>query len=60
MPLLADHYAVNLWAGVQGHTADHIDAGYIDVADGDFYGTGKSMQGHRHGVFQVEHAWRIE
>ena len=60
LPLLADHYTVTLWAGVQGHTADQIDAGYIDVADGDFYGTGKSMQGHRHGVFQVEHSWRIE
>ncbi|MDE2766177.1 MAG: Wzt carbohydrate-binding domain-containing protein, partial [Chloroflexota bacterium] len=60
LPLLADHYTVTLWASVQGHTADQIDAGYIDVADGDFYGTGKSMQGHRHGVFQVEHSWRIE
>ncbi|GAI92971.1 unnamed protein product, partial [marine sediment metagenome] len=57
VPLLADRYVVELWCAVRGETSDKIKVGFIDMVDGDFYGTGKTMNRRKHGVFQVDHSW---
>jgi lipopolysaccharide transport system ATP-binding protein len=56
-PLRGSRYSVDLYASVQGCTSDWVKrAAFVDVEDGDFYGTGKL---ENDGKFLVSHDWNI-
>ena len=60
-PLLHGRYYVLLWSSVNGQPADRIEnAFYVDVAEGDFFGSGKLPRPEYHGSFLIDHSWRIE
>lgn len=59
-PLLPGSYSVNVYCTVNGIVADWItDAARIEVAEGDFYGTGQSpIAGY--GAVAVDQRWAVE
>ena len=59
LPLTPGRYSLTLYATVNGQTADWVkDAGFLLVAAGDFFGTGKLVS-HNDG-FLVDHTWSAE
>jgi lipopolysaccharide transport system ATP-binding protein len=59
LPLAPGRYAFNLYATLGGAVADWIQqAGYLDVIEGDFFGTGQ-LKTHREG-FLVHNTWSHE
>jgi lipopolysaccharide transport system ATP-binding protein len=53
------NYYVNLWCEVNGQIADWItEAARVNVLNGDFFGTGRSLPISHGGVF-VDHSWGI-
>ena len=58
LPLAPGRYLFNLFSTVAGETADWVEqAGSLNVATGDFFGTGK-LKTHDEG-FLVKHKWTI-
>ena len=58
LPLAPGRYLFNLFSTVAGETADWVQqAGSLNVATGDFFGTGK-LKTHDEG-FLVKHKWTI-
>lgn len=58
LPLAPGRYAFTLYVAIDGNTADWIkDAGYFDVVQGDFFGTGRLMPTHQ-SPFLVRHSIR--
>jgi len=56
-PLSEGRYVYNLMLQRSGDTLDWIkEAGYIDVHNGDFYGSGRLPAANRQGVF-IDHFW---
>ena len=59
VPLLPGTYSVNVFGMVNGVLADWIiDAGRIEVSEGDFFGTGK-LQSSGYGPVAVAHSWGL-
>ncbi|MFQ5922848.1 MAG: ABC transporter ATP-binding protein [Anaerolineales bacterium] len=57
-PLLDGKYQVMIWSSVEGQLADRIEnAGIIEVAGDDFFGSGRLPRYEKHGPFLVDHAW---
>jgi len=60
-PLLRGRYFVLLWSSVDGQPADRIEnAFYVDVVDGDFFGSGKLPRPEHHGPILINHSWHID
>jgi lipopolysaccharide transport system ATP-binding protein len=60
LPLMPGTYAFNLFGETDGGIADWIQhAGEIDVAPGDFFGSGK-LPPPTQGLFLVSHSWAVE
>jgi lipopolysaccharide transport system ATP-binding protein len=58
LPLMPGRYVFNLFLTVGGETVDWVQqAGYVDVAAGDYFGTGQ-LRGRREG-FLVKHKWSV-
>ena len=59
MPLLPGSYQINLYCTVNGVLADWVmDAAMVDVAEGDYFGTGKT-QPKGYGTVAVPHCWDV-
>jgi lipopolysaccharide transport system ATP-binding protein len=59
LPLLPGSYTVNLYCTANGITADWvIDAARIDVAEGDFFETGR-LPPKGYGALAVSHDWKL-
>jgi lipopolysaccharide transport system ATP-binding protein len=59
LPLAPGKYAFNLYLSVGGGLVDWVQqAGYLDVAAGDYFGTGQ-LKTHREG-FLVKHKWNFK
>jgi lipopolysaccharide transport system ATP-binding protein len=61
-PFIKGSVAVDLDLGIRGsHLFHHVtDAVQINVAEGDFYGSGVPFDSaRRHGFFACEHSWRV-
>ncbi|MFH1033284.1 MAG: ABC transporter ATP-binding protein [Pseudomonadota bacterium] len=59
LPLAPGTYLVDIMARALGHPSDKvIGAAKLEVAPGDFYGTGRSLQGV--GTVLCDHSWRLE
>ena len=57
-PLKPDKYTIDINSNVNGVTADRLtDAAVFEVVVGDFFGTGRSLEGL--GTFIYEHSWRF-
>ena len=60
LPLMPGRYTVNLYAEVNGVLADWItEAAFIDVVEGDFFGSGY-LSPSSHGGVVVPHGWTYE
>ena len=60
LPLAPGHYTVSVYCEVDGSVADWVQhAAVLDVAEGDFFGTGRLPSGV-HGNFYVDHSWRSQ
>ncbi|HYR84153.1 MAG TPA: ABC transporter ATP-binding protein [Terriglobia bacterium] len=58
-PLMPGRYTLNLWSEVNGQIADWIrNAAYINVIEGDFFGTGY-LAPSSHGGMVVDHYWEF-
>jgi lipopolysaccharide transport system ATP-binding protein len=58
--LVPGSYSLNVACFVSGVIADWVlDAAAVEVAEGDFFGTGK-MPPPNHGHVMFDHAWRVE
>lgn len=56
-PLAPGHYTVSVFCAVDGETADWIQhAAFLEVIEGDFFGTGK-LPSRSHGSVIVDHSW---
>ena len=61
LPLLPGRYRVDAWAWVAGRVADDVPhALEVEVAPGDFFGTGRTSSREKHGPFLLRQSWRIE
>jgi lipopolysaccharide transport system ATP-binding protein len=59
LPLAPGRYVFNLYLTVAGQIVDWVQqAGFLDVAAGDYFGTGQ-LKTHREG-FLVKHGWSVE
>jgi lipopolysaccharide transport system ATP-binding protein len=59
LPLAPGRYVFNLFSTIGGETADWVQqAGYLDVAAGDYFGTGQ-LRTHDEG-FVVKHRWSVK
>jgi lipopolysaccharide transport system ATP-binding protein len=59
LPLAPGRYIFNLFSTVGGEIADWVQsAGYLNVAPGDFFGTGQ-LKTHTEG-FVVKHTWAVK
>jgi lipopolysaccharide transport system ATP-binding protein len=59
LPLAPGRYVFNLFLTVGGEIADWVQqAGYLDVAAGDYFGTGQ-LKTHEEG-FLVKHKWSVK
>jgi lipopolysaccharide transport system ATP-binding protein len=59
LPLAPGKYAFNLYLTVRGEVVDWVQqAGYLDVAAGDYFGTGQ-LKTHEEG-FLVKHKWSVK
>jgi lipopolysaccharide transport system ATP-binding protein len=59
LPLAPGRYVFNLYSTVGGEVVDWVQqAGYLDVAAGDYFGTGQ-LKTHDEG-FLVKHRWSIQ
>ncbi len=59
VPLLPGRYSLNLYVTVAGQIADWVrDAVQLEVADGDFYGSGR-LPPPGYGSVAVDHAWSV-
>jgi len=57
LALLPGSYSVNIYCTVNGVLADWVvDAARLDVAEGDYFGTGK-LPPRRYGAVIVPHRW---
>ncbi len=57
--MLPGSYSVNLYTTVNGILADWvIDAARIDVAEGDYFGSGK-LPPQGYGAVTVPHSWDV-
>ncbi len=60
LPLAPGRYVLNLFCEVNGILADWVQqAGYLAVAEGDFFGTGR-LPPAGHGGMLVPHTWEYE
>jgi lipopolysaccharide transport system ATP-binding protein len=58
LPLAPGRYVFNLFSTVGGEVVDWVQqAGYLDVAAGDYFGTGQ-LKTHDEG-FLVKHKWSV-
>ena len=58
LPLAPGGYKADLWSDAGGEVIDWIrDAVTFEVADGDFFGTGRMPNISVHGPFLVSHQW---
>ena len=61
LPLAVGKYQVSLWSSLNGQEADVVDAAIeLMVAEGNFFGSGRSVRPYNHGSVLVEHSWRME
>ena len=59
LPLAPGRYVFNLFSTVGGEVADWVQqAGYLNVAAGDYFGTGQ-LRTHDEG-FVVKHRWTVK
>lgn len=59
-PLVPGAYSVNVHCQVNGEVADWLrDATTVDVADGDYFGTGR-MPPKKQGYVLIDHRWKAE
>jgi lipopolysaccharide transport system ATP-binding protein len=59
-PALPGQYSILLWVGIGKEQADRIDnATTFSVQAGDFFGSGKLPNSHKHGPLLVKHTWGI-
>jgi lipopolysaccharide transport system ATP-binding protein len=59
LPLAPGTYLVDIMARALNHPTDKVfSAGRLEVAPGDFYGNGRSLQGV--GTVLCDHSWRLE
>ncbi len=59
-PLLPGRYSMNVYCTVNGILADWVqEAAIVEVAEGDFYGTGR-LPPPGYGATVVPHAWSVE
>ena len=59
LPLMPSLYRVNLFATVNGIIADWVtDAAMLEVADGDFFGSGR-LQPSGYGSVIIDHDWSV-
>ena len=60
LPLGPGEYRIDLRAMVEGKEADFVEsAGKFTVHAGDFFGTWRVSESHKHGPFLVDHNWTV-
>jgi lipopolysaccharide transport system ATP-binding protein len=60
LPLAADDYTLDLWAGVRGRQSDYLgNAASLAVRNVDYFGTGQMPSIRKHGGFLVRHNWSL-
>jgi lipopolysaccharide transport system ATP-binding protein len=60
LPLTPGDYDLRAWASVSERVADDVEyAAHVEVAPGDFFGTGRQPVRDKHGPVAVRHAWRL-
>lgn len=58
LPLQPGRYTLSLSCSIEKVVADSvINAGYIDVSGGDFFGTGRTLDSRRYGSVLIPHSW---
>jgi lipopolysaccharide transport system ATP-binding protein len=58
LPLAPGRYHIDAWASASGRVADDVaHALEIEVAVGDFYGTGRGPSRDKHGPLLLRHSW---
>jgi lipopolysaccharide transport system ATP-binding protein len=58
--LLPGRYTINVHVSASGEVADYLqDAAVLQVAEGDFFGTGR-LPPPEHGAVLVDHRWTID
>jgi lipopolysaccharide transport system ATP-binding protein len=60
LPLTPGAYDLRAWAAVSERVADDVEhAASVDVAEGDFFGTGRQPVRDKNGPVAVRHAWHF-
>lgn len=60
LPLAAEDYTLDLWAGVRGRQADYLgNAASLAVRNADYFGTGQMPSIRKHGSLLVRHNWSL-
>ena len=58
--MMPGSYRVNVFGTINGEIADWVtDAAVLDVAPGDYFGTGK-LPPSGYGSAVIDHRWRLE